>query len=175
MGADRPETPGELRRFLRADFRRNGSRVQRLTLLVFRVGQFAYASESSPARALRPWWRLVDRIYLQTIVHAELPPQCGCGPGLELPHAGRGVVVHYSARLGEDLRVYHRVTIGGTGGRAPSIGDGVSIGAGAFVFGPIEVGDHVQIGANAVVVKDVEPWATVAGVPAEVVRVRTPE
>jgi len=124
---------------------------------------------------MRPWWRLADRVYLQTIVHAELPPQCGCGPGLELPHAGRGVVFHHSARLGEDLRVYHRVTIGGRDDLAPSIGDGVSIGTGAFVFGRIEVGDHVQIGANAVVVKDVEPWATVAGVPAKVVRVSRPE
>ena len=168
----RPETVSELRSTLRVDLRRSTSAGQRLTLVIFRLGQFCNASQSLLASVLQPFWRLADTLYLRTLVHAELPPRIRCGPGLALPHAGRGVVIHENASLGENSMVFHRVTIGATGGRAPRIGGNVAIGAGACLLGPIEVGDYVHIGANAVVVKDVEPWANVGGVPAKVIRIR---
>lgn len=166
MGDGRPATRNELRAFLREDFRRNASGGQRLTLVIFRLGQFCHASAGVLARLIRPLWRLADKLYLRTLVHAELPPQISCGPGLELPHVGRGVVIHEHASLGSDVRLYQRVTIGGREGRAPSIGDHVTVGAGAFLMGPIAIGDGAQIGANAVVVKDVQAATTVVGVPA---------
>jgi serine O-acetyltransferase len=162
----------ELRSTLRGDFRRSTTAGQRLTLAIFRLGQFCHASQSRLAWVLQPCWRLADTLYLRTLVHAELPPGFRCGPGLVLPHAGRGVVIHENASLGENSMVFHRVTIGAADGRAPRIGGNVAIGAGACLLGPIEVGDYVHIGANAVVVKDVEPWANVGGVPAKVIRIR---
>jgi serine O-acetyltransferase len=167
-----PETMSELRNTLGADFRRNASAGQRLTLTIFRVGQFCHTSTSALARVLRPWWRLADVFYLRTLLHAELPPRFSCGPGLALPHAGRGVVIHENTSLGENSMVFHRVTVGAAEGEAPSIGANVAIGTGACLLGPIVVGDHVRIGANAVVVKDVAPWTNVGGVPATVLRIR---
>jgi serine O-acetyltransferase len=75
--------------------------------------------------------------------------------------------------------IYHDVTLGGRSlqkvKRHPTIGDGVVIGAGARVLGPVMVGDRAQIGANAVVVRDVPAGAVVVGVPGEVLRPRLSE
>lgn len=93
------------------------------------------------------------------------------GPGLVLIHA-TGIVINGRVRGGADLRIEHQVTIGAERGRSPVLGDGVFIGAGAKVIGPVTVGDGARIGANAVVVHDVPPHATVVGIPARVVRRR---
>ena len=83
------------------------------------------------------------------------------------------VVIGESAEIGDDVTIYQHVTLGGTnpangvaGKRHPTIGDGVIIGSGAQVLGPISVGDRARIGANAVVTKDVPEGATMIGIPA---------
>ena len=83
------------------------------------------------------------------------------------------VVIGETARIGDDVTIYQHVTLGGTnptngegGNRHPTIGDGVIIGSGAAVLGPIRVGDRARIGANAVVTKDVPEGATMIGIPA---------
>jgi serine O-acetyltransferase len=83
------------------------------------------------------------------------------------------VVIGESAEIGDDVTIYQHVTLGGTnpangiaGKRHPSVGNGVIIGSGAQVLGPIMVGDRARIGANAVVTKDVPEGATMIGIPA---------
>ena len=103
----------------------------------------------------------------------EIHPGAKIGRGLFIDH-GMGVVIGETAELGEEVTLYHTVTLGGTnlqkGKRHPTIGDRVTIGAGAKVLGPIEIGCDSRIGANAVVVKAVPPDVVVVGVPGEVVQ-----
>jgi serine O-acetyltransferase len=81
-----------------------------------------------------------------------------------------GVVIGETAEVGDDVMIYHGVTLGGRSmehvKRHPTVGNRVTIGAGARVLGPIRVGDDVQIGANSVVVKDVPSGAVATGIPA---------
>jgi serine O-acetyltransferase len=139
-----------------------------LTLAIFRIGQFCHTSTSLAASVLKPVWRIADMVYLRTWLHCEMPAGFNCGPGLSLPHAGRGVVVHRDAALGANSMMYHRVTLGAQDGGAPTIGHDVTIGAGACLLGPVRVGEFAKIGANAVVVSDVGAGETAAGVPARV-------
>jgi serine O-acetyltransferase len=102
----------------------------------------------------------------------EIHPGATLGSGLFIDHA-TGVVIGETAEVGDDVTIYHGVTLGGsgrdTGKRHPTIGDRVVIGAGAKVLGAIKIGDDSRIGANAVVVKEVPSGAVVVGVPGQVV------
>ena len=102
----------------------------------------------------------------------DIHPAAVLGPGLFIDHA-TGVVIGETAEVGADVTIYHGVTLGGSsldrGKRHPTIGDRVTIGAGAKVLGPITVGDDSRIGANAVVVKPVPPDSVVVGVPGQVI------
>ncbi|HEX2737978.1 MAG TPA: serine acetyltransferase, partial [Acidimicrobiia bacterium] len=95
-----------------------------------------------------------------------------------LPHGGRGVVLHPTVRLGRDVTLFHRTTLGirealddgniTLAGDAcgPVLGDGVYVGTGAAILGPIEIGERSKIGAGAVVLENVKPGTTVVGIPA---------
>ena len=102
----------------------------------------------------------------------DIHPAALLGPGLFIDHA-TGVVIGETAEVGTDVTIYHGVTLGGTslehGKRHPTVGDRVTIGAGAKVLGPITVGHDSRIGANAVVVKPVPPDSVVVGVPGRVI------
>ena len=116
-------------------------------------------------------WPLAARLFTRLGRHlfaAHLAPEAEFGPGCYLGYGGLGVIVHGHARIGRDVLLSPHVVLGGRSGLpgAPVIGDGVKIGVGAKVLGPVRVGAGALIGANAVVVKDVEPGAIVAGVPA---------
>src|SRR5215510_9506058 len=97
----------------------------------------------------------------------EIHPGAQIGRRLFIDH-GMGVVIGETAEIGDDVTLYHGVTLGGTswgkGKRHPTLGKGVVVGAGAKVLGPITIGDGAKIGANAVVVKDVRANAIVVGV-----------
>jgi serine O-acetyltransferase len=95
------------------------------------------------------------------------------GPRFVLIHA-TGIVINSDVRGGSDIHLEHQVTIGADGRRAPVLGDGVFVGAGAKIIGSVRIGDHVRVGANAVVVRDAPDHTTVVGVPARVVRRRGP-
>lgn len=101
----------------------------------------------------------------------EIHPGAQLGRRLFIDH-GMGVVIGETAEVGEDVTIFHGTTLGGTsmsrGKRHPTVGDRVTIGAGAKVLGPIVIGDDARIGANAVVVKDVPEGAVSVGVPAKV-------
>ena len=102
----------------------------------------------------------------------EIHPAAEIGDGLFIDH-GAGVVVGETAQVGDDVTIYHGVTLGGTGlvrgKRHPTIGDRVTLGAGAKVLGDITVGDDSRIGANAVLVRSVEDHSVVVGVPGQVI------
>jgi serine O-acetyltransferase len=97
------------------------------------------------------------------------------GSGLVLIHA-TGTVINGRVRGGSNVYIEHQVTIGETvrGTPSPIIGNNVFIGAGAKIIGPVTIGDGARVGANAVVAHDVEPYTTVIGIPARVVRRREP-
>lgn len=102
----------------------------------------------------------------------DIHPAARIGKGLMLDHA-TGVVIGETAVVGNNVSIMQSVTLGGTGkehgDRHPKISDGVLIGAGAKILGNIRVGQGAQIAAGSVVLKDVDPHTTVAGVPAKVV------
>ena len=133
------------------------------------------------------WWhRLSHRLwkwrlrwlarFLSTIARwltgVEIHPGARIGRRFFIDH-GMGVVIGETAEIGDDCTLYHGVTLGGTswkaGKRHPTLGNGVVIGAGAKVLGPLKVGDNARIGSNAVVVKDVPEGATMVGIPGRIV------
>ncbi|TDT45658.1 serine O-acetyltransferase [Fonticella tunisiensis] len=132
------------------------------------------------------FYRLAHRLYLRkrytlariisqiarSLTGIEIHPGAKIGKGLFIDH-GMGVVIGETAEIGDNVTIYHGVTLGGVGNekgkRHPTIGDNVMIGAGAKILGPIKVGNGARIGANSVVLKDVPDRATVVGIPAKVV------
>jgi len=107
----------------------------------------------------------------------EIHPGAVLGAGLFIDHA-TGVVIGETAEVGDNVTIYHGVTLGGTGTdtgkRHPTIGDRVIVGAGAKILGPIKIGDDSRIGANAVVVKEVPSSSVVVGVPGQIISRATP-
>lgn len=104
----------------------------------------------------------------------EIHPAAKIGRRVCIDH-GHGIVIGETAEVGDDVMIYQGVTLGGTGKdvgkRHPTIENGVMIGAGAKVLGPITVGRNSKVAAGAVVVRDVDPNCTVVGIPGEVVRI----
>lgn len=117
-----------------------------------------------PARALAE--------VVRAITGVEIHPAAVLGTGVFIDHA-TGVVIGETAEVGNDVTIYHGVTLGGTsldrGKRHPTVGDRVTIGAGAKVLGAITIGADSQIGANSVVVKAVPPGSVVVGVPGQII------
>lgn len=103
----------------------------------------------------------------------EIHPGARIGKRLFIDH-GMGVVIGETCEIGDDVTIYHGVTLGGTGKqggkRHPTIGDNVMISAGAKVLGPFKVGDNARIAAGAVVLQEVPEDATVVGIPGRVVK-----
>lgn len=99
----------------------------------------------------------------------EIHPGAKIGKGLFIDH-GIGVVIGETAEIGDNVTIYHGVTLGGTGKdkgkRHPTVGNNVIIGCGAKILGPISIGDGAKIGANSVVLKDVPKGKTAVGIPA---------
>ena len=126
---------------------------------------------------------LVARIISQTVrffTGIEIHPGAKIGKNLFIDH-GMGVVIGETSEIGNNVTIYHAVTLGGSSPsvdserqrhekRHPTIGDDVVIGSGAQIIGPIKVGNNSRIAANAVVVKDVPDNATMVGIPAKAVK-----
>lgn len=117
-----------------------------------------------PARMLQSATRVMTGV--------DIHPGAQIGRRVFIDHA-TGVVIGETAEVGEDVVIFHDVTLGGVamtpGKRHPTVGNHVMIGAGAKVLGPIEVHDGAKIGANAVVVKDVPCGNVAIGVPARLI------
>ncbi|WP_027160193.1 serine O-acetyltransferase [Methylobacter luteus] len=106
----------------------------------------------------------------------EIHPGAQIGRRFFIDH-GMGVVIGETAVIGDDCTLYHGVTLGGTtwqkGKRHPTLHNGVVIGAGAKVLGPIEIGQGARVGSNSVVLKSVPAGATVVGIPGHIVDSKT--
>jgi serine O-acetyltransferase len=120
-------------------------------------------------------YRLLARFLSQISRHftgIEIHPGATVGRRLFIDH-GMGVVVGETAIIGDDVTIYHGVTLGGTSlakkKRHPTLGNGVTIGNTSSVLGDIVVGDNSRVGAGSVVLRDVPPNTTVVGVPAHIV------
>ena len=102
----------------------------------------------------------------------EIHPGAKIGRAFFIDH-GMGVVIGETAEVGDNVTLYHGVTLGGTtwqkGKRHPTIGSNVVIGAGAKVLGPVHIGANTRIGANSVVLNDIPPNSIVVGIPGKVV------
>ncbi|NJD07108.1 MAG: serine O-acetyltransferase [Methylococcaceae bacterium] len=121
-------------------------------------------------------WKLPARwlaFVARWLTHVDIHPGARIGRRFFIDH-GTGVVIGETAEVGDDVTLYHGVTLGGTSWnkekRHPTLGNGVLIGAGAKILGPIVLGDQVRVGANSVVIKDVPPCCTVVGIPGRVVQ-----
>lgn len=112
------------------------------------------------------------------ITGIEIHPGAVIGRRLFIDH-GMGVVIGETAEVGDDVTLYHGVTLGGVslekGKRHPTLGHNVVVGAGAKILGAIEIGEGSRIGANAVVVKPVPPDSVVVGVPGQIVKRTQPD
>jgi serine O-acetyltransferase len=123
-------------------------------------------------------WRFLARFLSfigRTLTNVDIHPGATIGRRFFIDH-GAGVVIGETAEVGNDVTLYHGVTLGGTswnkGRRHPTLADGVVVGAGAKILGPISIGERVRVGANSVVVKDVPADRTVVGVPGRIVETR---
>lgn len=133
------------------------------------------------------WHRLANRLWRKGrrfparfvswlgrfLTNVDIHPGATVGRRFFIDH-GAGVVVGETAEIGDDVTLYHGVTLGGVswaaGKRHPTLEDGVLVGAGAKILGPIRVGAGARIGANSVVIEDVPPQTTVVGIPGRIVR-----
>ncbi|MDP4144418.1 MAG: serine O-acetyltransferase EpsC [Bacillota bacterium] len=134
-------------------------------LIFYRIAHFFYGIKFFfLARLLSQFARFLTGI--------EIHPGAKIGKGLFIDH-GMGVVIGETAEVGDNVTIYHGVTLGGTGKhkgkRHPTIGNNVLIGSGAKVLGPVTVGDNAKIGANAVILKDIPENCTAVGVPARII------
>ncbi len=115
------------------------------------------------AKVIATWSRMLTGV--------EIHPAAAVGRRVFIDH-GMGIVIGETAVVGDDVVLFHGVTLGGTranpGRRHPRIGTGAVLGAGATVLGSVTVGAHARIGAGAVVLQDVADGATAVGVPARV-------
>ena len=127
---------------------------------------------------------LIARIISQTgrfFTGIEIHPGAKIGKNLFIDH-GMGVVIGETSEIGNNVTIYHAVTLGGISPsidserqrhekRHPSIGNNVVIGSGAQILGPVKIGDNARVAANAVVVNDVKENATVIGIPAKEIKI----
>jgi len=131
-------------------------------VLVYRIAHRLWIKE----------WRLLGRVLShlgRILTGIEIHPGATIGKNFFIDH-GMGVVIGETATIGDNVTIYHDVTLGGTslekGIRHPQLGNDVIVGAGAQLLGPIRIGDGARIGSNAVVVRDVAAETTVVGIPA---------
>ncbi len=118
--------------------------------------------------------RIISHIN-RALTAIEIHPGAKIGKRFVIDH-GMGIVIGETTEIGDDVTLYHGVTLGGTtwnkGKRHPTVKNNVVIGTGAKVLGNITIGDNVRIGANSVVFKDVPPNSTVVGVPGKTVKAK---
>lgn len=121
-------------------------------------------------------WKLAARIlaaFSKMITSVDIHPAATIGRRLFIDHA-LGVVIGETAEIGNDVTLYHGVTLGGTTWnkekRHPTLGNNVMVGSGAKILGAITLGNNVRVGANSVVIKDVPPCCTVVGIPGRIIQ-----
>jgi serine O-acetyltransferase len=164
-----------MREDVRCIFRRDPAARTTWEVLTTYPGLHALMAHRIAHVLWRGGWRYPARLisYLaRAVTNVDIHPGARIGRRFFIDH-GAGVVIGETAEIGDDVTLYHGVTLGGTtwnkGKRHPTLGDGVVVGAGAKILGAIVVGAAARIGANSVVVKDVPPGRTAVGIPGRLV------
>ena len=159
-------------------FQRDPAARSTLEVLLTYPGVHALLTHRFSHRLWLAGWRFSARLLSfigRTLSNVDIHPGAAIGRRFFIDH-GAGVVIGETAEIGNDVTLYHGVTLGGTswnkGKRHPTLADGVVVGAGAKILGPIMIGERVRVGANSVVVKNVPADRTVVGVPGRVVDTR---
>lgn len=120
-------------------------------------------------------WKLVYTFYTQYILGCDINSSTQIGNGFQIYHSAHGSVISPATIIGENVSLRQNTTIGAKGfegsGQSPIIEDNVTIGPNVCIIGKIIIGHHAIIGAGAVVVKDVPPYAVIAGNPAKVIKI----
>lgn len=134
-------------------------------MVLYRLAHALWQRKLRYAARFMSW---VARVFTAIDIH----PGARIGRRFFIDH-GCGVVIGETAEVGDDVTLYHGVTLGGTtwhpGKRHPTLASGVVVGAGAKILGPITVGANARIAANSVVIEDVDPGMTVVGIPGRMV------
>jgi len=157
-------------------FDRDPAAKSRLEVFLCYPGLHAVIAHKLSHKLWKGNWKVLARFISQAarfFTGIEIHPGAKIGKRFFIDH-GMGVVIGETATIGDDVTIYHGVTLGGTssspGVRHPQLGDRVIVGSGAQLLGPINIGNDAKIGSNAVVVKDVKENATMVGVPARTVK-----
>jgi serine O-acetyltransferase len=166
---------GQIREDIDCVFERDPAARSRLEILLTYPGVHALLWQRIAHRLWRWDLKFAARLvaYLSRLLtNIDIHPGATIGRRLFIDH-GAGVVIGETAIIGNDVTLYHGVTLGGTtwnkGRRHPTLMDGVLVGAGAKVLGAITLGRNVRIGANSVVVADVPDDRSVVGIPGRIV------
>lgn len=178
---DLPAAPtlfATLREDLNCVFQRDPAARSRLEVLTTYPGIHALMAHRLAHRLWLANWRFSARLlafFGRMLTNVDIHPGAKIGRRFFIDH-GACVVIGETAEIGDDVTLYHGVTLGGTswnkGKRHPTLQDGVVVGAGAKILGPITLGERVRVGANSVVVKDVPAERTVVGIPGRIVDTR---
>ncbi|PGN53936.1 serine acetyltransferase [Priestia megaterium] len=161
---------------LKDDLKVNSGVITLFTLVIYRFGNWVYYQMNIPIIKHLLWavYKILDLIFVRLLMNAELPAQTKIGKGLYLPHGCNGIIINSKSIIGDNVTIFHQVTIGvnpidvGTDIYGPPIiGNRVFIGAGAKIIGNIKIGDYSKIGANAVVLSDVPQKSISVGIPAK--------
>jgi serine O-acetyltransferase len=171
----------EIRADIDGMMQRDPAARSRLEVVLCYPGFHALVFHRVAHGAWRRGWRILGRMISQIgrfFTAIEIHPGARIGKRLFIDH-GTGVVIGEMSEIGDDVTLYQGVTLGGVAPsvdshaqrdvkRHPTLGDGVIVGSGAQILGPLTVGADARVGANSVVVKDVPPGVTVTGIPARV-------
>jgi serine O-acetyltransferase len=156
-------------------FERDPAARTRLEIITTYPGVHAIMLYRVAHRLWRRGWRYLPRLisYVGRIwTGVDIHPGASIGRRFFIDH-GAGVVIGETAEVGDDVTLYHGVTLGGVswsrGKRHPTLGDQVVVGAGAKILGPIHIGRQARVGANSVVIASVPEGRTVVGIPGKVV------
>ena len=156
-------------------FQRDPAARNRLEVVLTYPGVQAVAVHRLSHKLWTKGWRFIPRVlsfFSRVLTNVDIHPGAQIGRRFFIDH-GACVVIGETSIVGDDVTLYHGVTLGGTswnkGRRHPEIGNGVMVGAGAKILGAIYVGDNARVGANSVVVEEVPESRTVIGIPGKVV------
>jgi serine O-acetyltransferase len=161
---------------VRCVFDRDPAARTRFEIMTTYPGVHAILLYRMANRLWRRGWRYLPRLisYISRIwTSIDIHPGATIGRRFFIDH-GAGVVIGETAEVGDDVTLYHGVTLGGVswnkGKRHPTLGNRVVVGAGAKILGPIEIGEQARVGANSVVITPVPAGKTVVGIPGKVVK-----
>ncbi len=159
-------------------FERDPAARTRVEVLLTYPGVHALILHRIANRLWLRQWRLSARFIsfvARAVTNVDIHPGATIGRRFFIDH-GACVVIGETAEIGREVTLYHGVTLGGTswnkGKRHPTLGDGVMVGAGAKILGPITVHAKARVGANSVVIEDVPESCTVVGIPGKVVKLK---